>query len=155
MVESLIIIPAPEVYDMFDRIVMHAPQRTEYVDRNITITEKRAPTDQSVKLLSEMETAAEDRLVCRGEIRNNTMSVQWNVFQDIASAMMDYKVVVRIKLNGTEHLLKFNIDYKYGKDQEAVVVAVRDKIAELIATQIMIDAFHDKAVSDMTRRLAM
>ena len=140
---------------MFDRTVIHAPRRTECVDRHVTITEKRAPTDQSVKLLSEMELAAEDRLICRGEIRNNTLAAQWNVFQDCASGMMDYKVAIRVKLNGEEHLLRFSIEYKYGKDQQAVVVAVRDKIAELVAAQIMIEAFNDAAVSDMTRRLAM
>lgn len=140
---------------MFDRTVIHAPQRTEYANRHVTITEKRAPTDQSVKLLAEMEMAAEDRLIRRGEIRNNTLAAQWNVFQDYASGMMDYKVAVRVKLNGEEHILRFPIEYKYGKDQEAIVIAVRDKIAELIAAQIVVEAFNDAAVSDMTRRLAM
>lgn len=140
---------------MFDRTVIHVPQRTEYVDRHVTITEKRAPTDQSVKLLSEMELAAEDKLICRGEIRNNTLAAQWNVFQDCASGMMDYKVAVRVKLNGDEHLLRFPIEYKYGKDHQAVAIAVRDKIAELVATQIMLEAFNDVAVSGMIRRLSM
>jgi hypothetical protein len=99
-----------------------------------------------------MELAAEDRLICRGEIRNNTLAAQWCVFQDYASGMMDYKVAIRVKLNGEEHLLRFPVEYKYGKDQQAIVVAVRDKIAELIATQIMLDAFNDAAVSDMMLR---
>jgi len=139
---------------MFDKTIVHSPSRTEYVDRNITITEKRAPTDQSVKLLSEMELAAENKLICRGEIRNNTLSAQWNIFQDVASAMMDYKVAVRVMLNGKEHILRFNIEYKYGNDEGAVVRVVRDKIATLIAEQILISAFDDMAVTDAIRRLA-
>lgn len=140
---------------MFDRTVIHAPQRTEFVDRNITVTEKRAPTDESVRLLSEMELAAEQKLICRGEIRNNTLAAQWNVFQDFASGMMDYKVAVRVKLNSTDHTLRFPVQYKYGNDEQAVVLAVRDKVAELIATQILMEAFNDRAVSDAVRRLAM
>lgn len=139
---------------MFDRTVINMRPTTEYVDRHVTITEKRAPTEQSVRLLNEMEQAAEDRLICRGEIRNNTLAAQWSVFQDFASAMMDYKVAVRVVLNNKEHILRFYIQYAHGKDRQSVVVAVRDKIAELIATQIMADGFNDFAVSEMTSRLA-
>jgi len=139
---------------MFDRTIIHTPTRTEYVDRNITVNEHRAPTDQSVKLLSEMEKAAEDKLICRGEIRNNILSAQWSVFQDIASGMMDYKVAVRIKLNEKEHIIKFPIQYKYGRNEHEIVIAVRDKLSSLIAEQILIDAFNDRAVTDAVRRLS-
>ena len=37
--------------------------RTEYVTRNVNVTEHRAPTDESVKLLREMEAKAEAEVI--------------------------------------------------------------------------------------------
>jgi len=139
---------------MFDKTVIHAPQRTQFVDRNITVNEHRAPTDDSVKLLSEMELAAENKLVCRGEIRNNTLAAQWNVVQECSSGAMDFKVILRVKLNGTEHVLRFPVQYQYGHDTPAIVQEIRDKLANLITEQILINAFDDHVVSTAIRQIA-
>jgi hypothetical protein len=119
---------------MFDKNTFithtHPVQR---VDSNITIN--NAPTDESVRLLKEMEEAAEDKLLYRGEIRDNTLSAQWNVFKDVAINM--YKCAVRIKLNGIDHLFKFQIEKQYGMNRFDVAMLVKDKLAVFIADEII------------------
>lgn len=44
-------------------MIVQVPGTTRYVDRNVTINEHRAPTDESVKLLKEMEEKAEAKLI--------------------------------------------------------------------------------------------
>jgi hypothetical protein len=137
---------------MFDKTtIVHRP--TKIVDRHVTITENRAPTDDSVKLLREMEQAAFDNMICRGEIRNNTLAAQWTVFRDSSASMMDYKVIVRVKLNGNDHVIRFPMEHQRGQDEQAVVLEVRDKLAKLIAEQVITEAFHDMQLHSMVRQL--
>ena len=53
-------------------VIVQQPARTEYVDRHVTVTEKRAPTDESVKLLREMEAKAEAEVVKAVSVSNST-----------------------------------------------------------------------------------
>jgi hypothetical protein len=137
---------------MFNTTTIHQHRhQTEVVDRNVTIN--RAPTDESVELLREMEAAAEDKLIYRGEIRNNTLSAQWNVFEDMLC--MAYRCGIRIKLNGNEHLLKFEIMKFEAKTQFDAVKLIRDKLSGFIANQIIVDAFSDAEFFELTKRLAV
>lgn len=86
---------------MFDRTFIQ-PTRTEYVDRNVTVTEKRAPTDESVKLLAEMEEAARARITNRW-----VTTLEDNKLSSIVVEMKcdTWKQLVMFTLNGeTIHL---------------------------------------------------
>lgn len=124
---------------MFDRTFISAPKETTYVDHNVTITEKRAPTDESVKLLAEMERAAENKVIGHGEIKNNTLSAEWFVSEDLLN--WRHNVAVRVKLNGREHIIKFTLDDEYKDDLDTLIDAVRGKVAERIADDILLPAF--------------
>jgi hypothetical protein len=68
----------------------------------ITATEKRAPTDESVRLLQEMEEAALKRLVQRSVLRDNRLSAEWQVFDDFGELEVGKRVIVRLSVNGKE-----------------------------------------------------
>lgn len=119
---------------MFDRTHIH-PTRTEYVDRDVSVTikEKRAPTDESVKLLGEMEAAARERIVERyvATLEDNTLSA-------IATMEMydTYKTRIRFTLNGKD----ISVDLDPIRDQPTPLVwadeAVK-KISEAIAREVV------------------
>jgi len=124
---------------MFDRTFISAPKETTYVDHNVTITEKRAPTDESVKLLAEMERAAENKVIGHGEIKNNTLAAEWFISEDLLN--WRYNVAVRVKLNGGEHIIKFTLEDEYKDDLDTLIDVVRGKVAERIADDILLPAF--------------
>ena len=59
---------------MFDTYVQR--HTTEYVDRNITVKEYKAPTDESVKLLNEMTEKALNNIVKTFSTSNNTLQAK-------------------------------------------------------------------------------
>ena len=82
-------------------VIIESP-RTEYVDRNVTIHEHRAPTDQSVALLKELEQAARDKV-------EHSINVGGNGFECVVhihkSAIdMDTVAVAIFKLNGVRRV---------------------------------------------------
>lgn len=131
---------------MFDRTIINSLREDRVVEKTVTIHEHRAPTDDSIRLAGEYQKAAEESVVCRGEVRNNDLAARWAVMQDFASAMMDYKVAIRVRLNGKEHVLRFSLERQHAKTQQDVVLFVRDKVAELVANQLLEAAFKDAEV---------
>lgn len=53
---------------------MSARPRTEYVTREVNITEQRAPTDASVALLREMEEAARQKIITTIPLADNSIN---------------------------------------------------------------------------------
>jgi hypothetical protein len=77
----------------------HLHQHTHQTTVNRTITENRAPTDESVKLLREMERKAEEEIVKAIPIKNNL--VEGVVIQKQFSPVVpELKTIVLFKLNG-------------------------------------------------------
>lgn len=76
---------------MFDRTVI-LPTRTEYVTR--TTHEHRAPTDESVKILREMEAKARDGVLSAIHIKDT--EIHGVVFYE----PFNNRVTVRVKVNG-------------------------------------------------------
>jgi len=127
---------------MFDTHILHQHRGTHFIDRNVTINEHRAPTDKSVALLKEMEQAAEDKLICRGEVKDNLLSAQWDVFEDYMT--MRLRCIVRVKLNGKEHLLKFYIDRATMYEEHAVYDVILEKLSSLVAKEIFMASSGNK-----------
>lgn len=49
---------------------------------HVNVTEKKAPTDESLRLLSEMEAAVEKRVIERGRVENTVLDIKWIVIQE-------------------------------------------------------------------------
>jgi hypothetical protein len=115
-------------------VIIESP-RTEYVDRNVTIHEHRAPTDQSVALLKELEQAARDKV-------EHSINVGGNGFECVVhihkSAIdMDTVAVAIFKLNGKQMRAEARIEGWRLKDAQELPVKIRDAVALKIATEIV------------------
>ena len=119
---------------MFDRsLVISQPRAaTEYVTKTVNITEKRAPTDESVRLLSEMEKAAQDKLEKSVRLEANGFKCVVQTQHDLMS--QDFVAIALFELNGQkmwcEHRAK-----EFGKNKaEAAQAFAQGLIAEISKT---------------------
>lgn len=110
---------------------------------NTTVHVKRAPTDESVKLLREMEQAAKDNIV-------HTLKLEKNGFEAVVhfciSALdLNYMGKAIFDLNGKRMVVEESISQYQGP--KALVQALMKKISEKIAEEVLQHAF-DKADQD-------
>lgn len=88
---------------MFDRT--YVDSSTHYPD-TINHHEHKAPTDQSVKLLTEMQEKAIDNLVCNIRTADNKLDIAWTV---IDNRMCNLIVHGTYSLNGWTRKFNFTI----------------------------------------------
>ena len=111
--------------------VIPGETRTEYVTR--TVHEHRAPTDASVKLLTEMEAATLAKI-------EHSINVGGNGFECVVNIMrramdMDTVAVAIFKLNGNQMRAEARVEGWKSDDVEKLPVELRDAIAKEIANQ--------------------
>lgn len=120
---------------MFDKINI-TPTRTEthFVDRNVTVN--RAPTDESVKLLKEFETAAGDKIVERFLVDTNELKCVGFYIMDEYSG--EKSAVVKFVLNDTEYKkeIRLSIADRLGTREEIARKTFK-QISEWIARDIL------------------
>lgn len=99
------------------------------------VEEKRAPTDESVRLLKEMEAEAKQKIV--DSITVNNTEFECNI-QSYIDALNDETVYhVSYRMNGKRGLLKVPIkNWKRPSDIEVAVI-VRDELAKDIASNMI------------------
>lgn len=129
---------------MFDRTEIH-PTRTEYVGRDINVTVNRAPTDASVKLLTEMERTAVEKLVCSGHIGNTEVDAHWFLFNRVET--MEVVIRVRVKLNGKDHVL--DIPLKRGVSYTYFLEHIHEELGKAIAKEILLTSVPTRGFSEM------
>jgi hypothetical protein len=124
-------------------VVIQQPSRTQYVDRHVTITENRAPTDDSVKLLREMEAKAEAEVVKAVSVSNTHFACVVHQHLDMMSDRVKWKAI--FKLNGKTMLATTETDPRksdrhYSSMRENFA-CLRDEMAKVIAEEVLTDAF--------------
>lgn len=86
-----------EIHNHYDRIS----------DVNVNVTEKRAPTDESVKLLNEMERKAQENLIMKlSDNRPNSLHVEIFISKTIASIdtiIPNGVMMLRVTINGKRY----------------------------------------------------
>jgi hypothetical protein len=100
---------------------------------NVTVTEKRAPTDESVKLLREMESAAKKEVLKSIRLDGNEFKGVVHISQDFMSDQ--YVVVAVFDLNGK----RIQAEARQGTlraTADELFLRLRDAAAEQIANQI-------------------
>lgn len=126
-------------------LVIQPPARTEYVDRHVTITEKRAPTDESVKLLREMEQKAEAEVIKSVSVGNSSFECVVHQIMDNMSDKMIWRAV--FKLNGKQ--MAATVETAPRRERQVSQMAamdeafakLRDEMAKVIAGEVLNDAF--------------
>lgn len=117
---------------MFDRKVIHTgPSHVTHTHQTHTeVVEKRAPTDESVRLLREMEAAARESVVevWLGKAGDNSLAAL-----DITMDAASYERVVAFKLNG--EMYRVRIDENDVRSSAQTVV---DSMAKVIAAEIFV-----------------
>jgi hypothetical protein len=73
---------------------------TKYVDRHIT--EIRAPTDESIKILQEMQDKIEQRFLGSFPLKNNIFDAKVFAFKEYSGFENDIKILIKYKINGQD-----------------------------------------------------
>lgn len=118
---------------MFDTHVYR--HTTEYVDRNITVNEHRAPTDESVKILNEMTEKALKNIVSNFSTTNNTLQATVAVYEDYRNSERQF--LCKFVLNGKENILRVDIPtYEYDTP-EKMVQELYKQVCNKLALDVM------------------
>ena len=106
---------------------------------NATVTENRAPTDDSVRLLKEMEEAARKKVIESTVVSDTHFECKIHKTHDIFS-LQDLFVVV-YSLNGKKRVVNCSIDSWRDLPPNEIAVAIRNKVAEDISNEMLKVAF--------------
>lgn len=118
------------------------PYARHVEDRRV-IHEHRAPTDESVKLLRDMEAAAQAKLISITKLESNAFSATWHLFEEPTS--FSTTAICRFTLNGVEHRLEIPIKPDWRYTPQAIAEHVRDAVALKLAEILTIDLFHKQS----------
>lgn len=116
---------------MFDRTIVH--QAPGHIRAEISVTEKRAPTDDSVRLLREMEAKAKAEVI-------KAVAINDNLFNGVIHTMFDalsYRTTVRLvySMNGKKLTTDYHIDDSRSLDDS--IAGLIDAVARDIAIEIL------------------
>jgi len=130
---------------LFDTHI-HRHENVPYA-KNVTINEHKAPTDESVKLLRELEKEAEKRVLEVISVDNNVMKACIIMWQEKINAGMKNDKVYHLKfnLNGKEYFIKDIMvtygDYSgiknYPHTHNSILQAVYKAFASVIAYEMI------------------
>lgn len=104
-----------------------------------SVVEKRAPTDESVRLLKEFEQVAKDKVINSQHLDNNLITATLWQMQDPLSWKDNYKILV--KINGKTMTVDVNVDHDKSRDEKAD--AIYNALAKNIASNLMNQIYKD------------
>ena len=114
---------------------------SHYSPSKIDGTERRAPTDESVRLLNEMQQKAFDNVVSCVQLDNNELKdVTWWIYYDPYT--FSEKARVRFMLNGHVFDKEITLPCRYTKSEE-IPKLIMNKVLEYIAIEVTTELFRD------------
>lgn len=107
---------------------------THYHNHKTTIEEKKAPTDESMRLLKEMQDEAKSSILERGfvNIPNIKATIAYQKRMDVFSMMFDYRILI----NGKKVTASFEIE-----DEKDIISELIDRVANTIAIELIKDTY--------------
>ncbi len=108
--------------------------KTTYVDRNISIKEIKAPTDESLKLLKEYQEKAIESIVYSGNFSNNLLNdIQFNLVRMFETYA--YRLYYSFKINNKVVNTKIDLDYRdeFKPKEDLIKMIVEEISKDLIA----------------------
>lgn len=122
--------------------------RTQNV--NVHVKEYKAPTDESIKILREIEQKAVENIIHKVEVKNNVTTCCVVFFQDMLLMSGSDKISVKIKfkLNGVDYIINEDVDrYEFQEEMKnkgygnfghkKVYQAFYNMVSRLITIEIM------------------
>ncbi|WP_343735322.1 hypothetical protein [Acidovorax sp.] len=107
-----------------------------------TIIENRAPTDESLRLLKEMEKAAQDKML--GSIRLDNCPIDCVIHAHQDCMGLDLQFIVRLKINSQVIEIKHIHRRQHGsleEERQAVISGLNSCVAARIAAELLGQAF--------------
>lgn len=124
-------------------VILYPVTQTEYVTKNVNVTEKRAPTDESVRLLKEMEEAARSKIEDTFILTNN--GFECRIYTALENNTYDYWITAVYVLNGKKlrseaRVSKYDLERVSDKHVK-LFDAIKAEVAKDIAREILVPAF--------------
>jgi type I restriction-modification system DNA methylase subunit len=132
---------------MFDKYYQQRGKTTEYIpyEKKVTINEHRAPTDESVKLLSEFKEKAKESLIREIIINDNNLEGCILLFNVLYNPYK-FEILIRFTINGKEFIFKDYID-----EQEYFMMRDKNNYSNL--DNSLIKFFFEKLSQTITIKL--
>lgn len=103
---------------------------------NVTVTEKRAPTDESLRLVKEIEEKLEAQRLMNMPLKNNILEGRFHACVD---STLQYgaglRLGVDLQINGRKFTT--SVIQEWNEDIDDVVVRLRDTLAKDIASRFL------------------
>lgn len=114
---------------------------TERVTKNVNVTEHRAPTDESVKLLREMEAEAQSRIVKSTRVADMGFECVIHSMRDSINSQIRFAVIY--SLNGKKHRVDHDVEDMGSRVEltRKTVDSLIDAVAKDMAEKLLIGAF--------------
>ena len=122
---------------MFDKTIVFPTKVYDSGYTPVTVTEKRAPTDESVRLLKEMEEKAREKIIDSFAVKDTNFECK--VFQEKDMLTLDTKFVVIYSMNGKKRTVDVRIEESA---LENTYKKLLNAVAYDIAGAILVDAFN-------------
>lgn len=107
----------------------------------VDVTENRAPTDESVRLLKEMEAEARKKITESTTVHNTEFTCKLHKYHDAMNCSDNYAVIYT--LNGVQRRIDINVDIYEMLTPDQVACFIRDEVAVDIANKMLSTAFMD------------
>ena len=120
---------------MFDVIKIDTGNKTEYIPYEKTVIEKRAPTDDSIRLYGEFREKAYSSILDTLEVNNNNLSVKAIIYSDLFEdvKVLKYKVIINsVEIKGEIKLRENEYKDKYSLYNEIIKESSRFIANEII-----------------------
>ena len=121
---------------MFDRY--NITPRPQEISMHMRVVEKRAPTDESVRLLKEMETAAQERVIESVKVGNATFECVIHRMDDMLSFDTVYLAIISV--NGRKLRVEHRVRHDERLDQHQHLDQMIDKVARRLAAEVVAPA---------------
>lgn len=108
----------------------------------VDVTEKRAPTDESVRLLKEMEAEARKKITETTTVHNTEFVCKLHKYYDPVNDADMYAVIYT--LNGKQSQIDLSVEAYKELTPEQTACLIRDKVAVDIANKMLTTAFMDE-----------
>ena len=107
---------------------------------NVSVTEKKAPTDESVKLLREMQLKAENELLRAVHLDSNEFKGMVHVYRDVVNA--GKRVIILFELNGKQ--VRHESLIREWTKREDIGTILRKELSETIAREVILASFSNE-----------
>jgi len=120
---------------MFNKSLFYTQSSKEYVPYEKTVIEKRAPTDDSIRLYEEIKTKAYKSILDTIKINDNTFNVKAIIFDEPLS----YKRICKFAftINGFEITDSIDIDIAMEYNKEEVINLIIDKCSKKLSVEML------------------